>query len=59
MADPGAGKSQAFRLSITDPISSLISTASSMTVDDYTREGLFKRLRTKNGSVLVAQNSIL
>ena len=58
LADPGAGKSQAFRLSMIDPINYLVSTARTMNVDDYTRQGLFKHLERQNGRALVAQEEM-
>lgn len=59
LADPGAGKSQAFRLSITEPINSLVSMAASMTVNNYTCQGLFEHLWTKNGRALIAQEEMM
>ena len=47
LADPGAGKSQAFRLSISEPLSKLNQPACNMLVDEYTRQGLFKHLLEK------------
>ncbi len=57
ISQPGAGKSQAFRLAIIDPVSSL-SASSSMMVDDYTRQGLFKHLRESKGRAYVAQEEM-
>lgn len=58
LAYPGAGKSQAFRLSISDPTASLMEPACSMMVDDYTRQGLFKHLKEHDGRALVAQEEM-
>ena len=45
MAEPGAGKGQAFRMSIIDPIMSLGSPLSNILVDEYTCRGLFRHLQ--------------
>lgn len=58
LADPGAGKSQAFRLAISDPLSTLNKPSCDMMVDDYTRQGLFKHLLEHNGRALVAQEEM-
>lgn len=58
LAYPGAGKSQAFRLSISDPVSHLMEPACSMMVDDYTQQGLFKHLKEHDGRALVAQEEM-
>ena len=55
LAHPGAGKSQAFRLSISDPVAS---PACNMMVDDYTRQGLFKHLKDHDGRALVVHEEM-
>ena len=58
LAYPGAGKSQAFRLSISDPVASLAEPACNMMVDDYTRQGLFKHLKEHDGRALVVHEEM-
>ena len=58
IAQPGAGKSQVFRLSIVEPLNGLKSSAVAMMVDDYTRQGLFKHLRECGGRAYVAQEEM-
>lgn len=58
MAEPGAGKSQAFRMSIIDPIMSLGSPLSNILVDEYTRRGLFRHLQQNSGRGLLAYEEL-
>ena len=58
LTDPGAGKSQAFRLSITEPTRTLTEPAASMRVENYTQLGLFRHLQDHNGTTLVAQEEM-
>lgn len=58
IVQPGAGKSQAFRLSIVEPLNGLKSSAAAMMVDDYTWQGLIKHLRERGGWAYVAQEKM-
>ena len=58
LADPGAGKSQAFRLSITEPTRALKAPADTMRVENYTQLGLFRHLKAHDGTALVAQEEM-
>lgn len=57
MAEPGAGKSQAFRMLIIDPLMSLGS-MSNILVDEYTRRGLFRHLQQNSGRGLLAYEEL-
>ena len=58
MAEPGAGKSQAFRMSIIDPLMSLGGPMSNILVDEYTRRGLFRHLQRNYGRGLLAYEEL-
>lgn len=58
LADPGAGKSQAFRLSITEPTRALKPPADTMRVENYTQLGLFRHLMSHDGTALPAQEEM-
>ena len=45
LAEPGARKSQAFRLSITEPLYTLHEPSASMQAENYTQLELFKHLK--------------
>lgn len=54
MAEPGAGKSQAFRLAVIDPLESM----QHFLIDDYTRKGLFRHLQRTSGRGLLAYEEL-
>ena len=58
LAHPGAGKSQAFRLSISDPIATIDEPICDVVVDDYTRQGLFRHLKEHDGRALVVHEEM-
>lgn len=58
MAEPGAGKSQAFRMSIIDPLMSLGYPMCNILVDEYTRRGLFRHLQQNSGRGLLAYEEL-
>ena len=59
IADPGSGKSQAFSLSVRQPLAGLVQEEKrEMMVDDYTRQGLFKHLADRKGHALIAQEEM-
>ena len=58
LAEPGAGKSQAFKLVMTEPIHSLKEPTGSMRVENYTQLGLFKHLKDHDGRALIAQEEM-
>lgn len=55
---PGCGKSQAFRMTITEPLSALPDPFSTMLVDDYTKRGLHKHLQSDCGRALIAHEEM-
>lgn len=55
---PGSGKSQAYRMTIRDPLQSLEPPMSAMLVDDYTKRGLFKHLQSHEGRALLAHEEM-
>ena len=58
LAEPGAGKSQAFKLVMTDPIHALKEPSGSMRVENCTQLGLFKHLKDHDGKELIAQEEM-
>ena len=58
LAESGLGKTQAFRLSILDPLSELGPPFSQVLVDDYTRQGLFTHLMNQKQRALLACEEI-
>lgn len=58
MAEPGAGKSQAFRMAIIDPLMALGPPMSNILVDEYTRRGLFRHLQQNGGRGLLAYEEL-
>ncbi len=58
LAEPGAGKSQAFKLVMTEPIYALKEPSGSMRVENYTQLGLFKHLKDHDGKALIAQEEM-
>ena len=56
IAEPGSGKSQAFSISVRQPIAGLVQEEKrEMMVDDYTQQGLFKHLADRKGHGLIAR----
>ena len=58
MAEPGAGKSQAFRLAVIDPLKSMDGCMDSILVDNFTRRGLFKHLQRNGGKNFLAYEEL-
>ena len=55
---PGSGKSQAYRMTVGDPIQSLETPLSTILVDDYTKKGLFRHLQNHSGRALLAHEEM-
>ena len=55
---PGSGKSQAYRMTVSEPLQALESPMSNMLVDDYTKRGLFKHLQSHDGRALLAHEEM-
>jgi hypothetical protein len=55
---PGSGKSQAYGMTVREPLQSLDSPFSTMVVDDYTKRGLFKHLQVHEGHALLAHEEM-
>ena len=55
---PGSGKSQAYRMTVREPIESLASPLSTILVDDYTKKGLFRHLQNHSGRALLAHEEM-
>ena len=55
---PGSGKSQAYNMTVRQPLQSLISPLSTMLVDDYTKKGLFRHLQNHDGRALLAHEEM-
>ena len=51
---PGSGKSQAYNMTVRQPLQSPLST---MLVDDYTKKGLFRHLQNHDGRALLAHGA--
>ena len=58
MGYPGSGKSQAYRMTVRDPLQLLNPPMCTMLVDDYTKRGLFKHLQSHDGRVLLAHEEM-
>ena len=58
LAEPDAGKSQVFKLVMTEPIHALKEPSGSMRVENYTQLGLFKHLKDHDGKALIAQEEM-
>ena len=52
---PGCEKSQAFRMTVTDPLAALSRPFNTMLIDDYTKKGLQKHIVGHEGQTLIAQ----
>ena len=55
---PGSGKSQAYRMTVAEPIQRLTSPLSTILVDDYTKKGLFRHLQNHDGRALLAHEEM-
>lgn len=55
---PGSGKSQAYRMTVREPLESLSSPLSTILVDDYTKKGLFRHLQNHGGRALLAHEEM-
>ena len=55
---PGTGKSQAFAMTVREPLESLPPPLSSILVDDYTKKDLFIHLQTREGRALLAHEEM-
>ena len=55
---PGSGKSQAYRMTVSEPIETLEPPFCSMLVDDYTKRGLHKHLQEHDRRALVAHEEL-
>ena len=55
---PGSGKSQAYRMTVREPLQSLASPLSSILVDEYTIRGLFRHLHSHGGRELLAHEEM-
>lgn len=55
---PGSGKSQAYKMTVREPLDALESPLSSMLVDDYTKRGLFRHLQSHEGRALLAHEEM-
>ena len=55
---PGSGKSQAYRMTVSEPLLALEPPFSNMLVDDYTKRGLFKHLQRHDGRALLAHEEM-
>lgn len=55
---PGSGKSQAYRMTVGEPLTTLQPPFSTMLVDDYTKRGLFKHLQSHEGRALLAHEEM-
>ena len=55
---PGSGKSQAYRMTIREPLQCLPEPMSTMLVDDYTKRGLFRHLQSHEGRALLAHEEM-
>lgn len=55
---PGSGKSQAYGMTVREPLQSLESPMSTMLVDDYTKKGLFRHLQSHDGRALLAHEEM-
>ena len=58
LSEPGAGKSQAFEVTVEEPLKQLKSPASSIVVHDFTRKGLFQHLVAHEGRALLAHSEM-
>ena len=59
LAEPDAGKSQAFKLVMTEPIHALKEPSGSMRVENYTQLGLFKHLKDHDGKALIEMSDLV
>ena len=55
---PESGKSQAYRMTVKDPLESLEFPLSTMLVDDYTKKGLFRHLQDYEGRAYLAHEEM-
>ena len=58
LSKSGAGKSQAFEVTVEEPLKQLKSPASSIVVHDFTRKGLFQHLVAHEGRALLAHSEM-
>lgn len=58
LSEPGAGKSQAFEISVETPLKHLAQPAQSVVVHDFTRKGLFQHLVAHQGRALLAHSEM-
>lgn len=54
----GSGKSQAYRMTVREPLQSLPTPLSSILVDDYMKKGLFMHLQKHEGRALLAHEEL-
>lgn len=57
MAEPGAGKSQAYSMGIVDPLKGMNEPMDNILIDEFTRKGLFKHLQ-RNSSAYLAYDEL-
>ena len=58
LSEPGAGKSQAFEVTVEEPLKQLKPPANSIVVHDFTRKGLFQHLVAHEGRALLAHSEM-